>query len=112
MLPFTETLNALKSLLPPNLQSPRVGIVCGSGLAGLASCLREVIFVPYDQLPGFAEITGELSYQWVSCMWLNWGASVPGHKSSLAFGLMGSGEGIPVVAMLGRVCSRLSGRND
>lgn len=28
---------------------------------------------------------------------------VPGHKSTLAFGLLGSGEGIPVVAMLGRV---------
>jgi hypothetical protein len=28
---------------------------------------------------------------------------VPGHKSTLAFGLLGSGEGVPVVAMLGRV---------
>lgn len=29
--------------------------------------------------------------------------AVPGHKSALAFGLLGSGEGVPVVAMLGRV---------
>jgi hypothetical protein len=29
--------------------------------------------------------------------------SVAGHKSILAFGLMGGGEGVPVVAMLGRV---------
>jgi len=28
---------------------------------------------------------------------------VPGHKSTLAFGLLGSGQGVPVVAMLGRV---------
>ncbi|KAJ7718496.1 nucleoside phosphorylase domain-containing protein [Mycena maculata] len=35
-------------------------------------------------IPGFAEST------------------VPGHKSSLAFGLMGPGDGVPVVAMLGR----------
>ena len=28
---------------------------------------------------------------------------VPGHKSSLAFGLIGPGEGVPVVVMLGRV---------
>ena len=28
---------------------------------------------------------------------------VQGHKSSLAFGLIGEGTGIPVVAMLGRV---------
>jgi hypothetical protein len=30
---------------------------------------------------------------------------VEGHKSILAFGLMGTGEGVPVVAMLGRVRS-------
>ena len=29
--------------------------------------------------------------------------AVPGHKSSLAFGLIGPGEGVPVVVMLGRV---------
>lgn len=28
---------------------------------------------------------------------------VVGHKSALAFGLMGEGVGVPVVAMLGRV---------
>lgn len=29
--------------------------------------------------------------------------AVPGHKSELAFGLLGPGEGTPVVVMLGRV---------
>lgn len=29
--------------------------------------------------------------------------AVPGHKSALAFGLLGAGDGVPVVAMLGRV---------
>ena len=29
--------------------------------------------------------------------------TVPGHKSILAFGFIGSGDGIPAVAMLGRV---------
>lgn len=29
--------------------------------------------------------------------------AVLGHKSVLAFGLMGPGDGVPVVAMLGRV---------
>ena len=28
---------------------------------------------------------------------------VPGHESTLAFGLLGGEDGIPVVAMLGRV---------
>ncbi|KAJ6627365.1 nucleoside phosphorylase domain-containing protein [Mycena sp. CBHHK59/15] len=83
-LPFAATIEAIKSLLPESLQKPRVGIVCGSGLGGIAECIRELVLVPYDKLPGFAQST------------------VPGHKSSLAFGLMGQGEGVPVVAMLGR----------
>ena len=31
---------------------------------------------------------------------------VPGHKGALAFGLLGSGGGVPTVAMLGRVSPR------
>ncbi|KAJ7283313.1 nucleoside phosphorylase domain-containing protein [Mycena rebaudengoi] len=83
-LPFAATVEAIKSLLPENLQKPRVGIVCGSGLGGIVNCIRDLVLIPYDKLPGFAEST------------------VPGHKSSLAFGFMGPGEGVPVVAMLGR----------
>ncbi|KAG5644829.1 hypothetical protein DXG03_007554 [Asterophora parasitica] len=83
-LPFSETVAAIKSFLPEKLQTPRVGIVCGSGLSGLVESFREVVIVPYDKLPGFAKST------------------VPGHKSSLAFGLLGAGEGVPAVAMLGR----------
>jgi len=77
-------LQVLKELVPPELQNPRVGIICGSGLSGLAASLRQIVLVSYDKLPGFVEST------------------VPGHKSTLAFGLMGSGAGVPVVAMLGR----------
>ena len=36
-------------------------------------------------------------------MLLLFGWIVPGHESSLAFGLLGGEDGIPVVAMLGRV---------
>jgi len=32
-----------------------------------------------------------------------YGLAVPGHKSALAFGFLGSGDGVPVVAMLGRL---------
>ncbi|KAJ7067849.1 nucleoside phosphorylase domain-containing protein [Mycena amicta] len=80
-LPFDAALEVLKGLIPAHLQSPRVGIVCGSGLAGIVDSIRDLHLVPYNTIPGFAEST------------------VPGHKSSLAFGLMG---GVPVVAMLGR----------
>ncbi|KAJ3930666.1 MAG: nucleoside phosphorylase domain-containing protein [Lentinula lateritia] len=84
MADFSATLQVLKELVPPALQNPRVGIICGSGLSGLAATLRQTVLVPYDRLPGFVQST------------------VPGHKSSLAFGLMGSGGGVPVIAMLGR----------
>ncbi|KAG6805541.1 hypothetical protein H0H93_004588 [Arthromyces matolae] len=83
--PFAETLHAIEALLPPKLQNPKIGIVCGSGLSGLVDSFKETVIVPYDKLPGFAKST------------------VPGHKSALAFGLLGSGEGVPAVAMLGRI---------
>ena len=79
-----STVDVIRSRLPEGLKSPLVGIVCGSGLSGLAGNLKEVVIVPYDELPGFTKST------------------VPGHKSSLAFGFMGE-KGVPVVAMLGRV---------
>lgn len=82
--PFSSTLDVLASLLPAHLLKPRVGIVCGSGLSTLASSLRGVVEVPYSALEGFGKST------------------VAGHRSALAFGLLGPGEGVPVVAMLGR----------
>lgn len=82
---FAPTLEAIISLLPPNLQRPNLGIICGSGLSGLAEDFRQLVIVPYEKIPGFGH------------------SSVPGHKSALAFGLLGSGEGVPVVAMLGRL---------
>lgn len=83
-LPFSATLDNLASRLPAHLQKPRVGIVCGSGLSILVHSLRDVIEVPYTELEGFGHST------------------VLGHKSSLAFGLIGPGDGVPVVMMLGR----------
>lgn len=59
-LPFAETLSVITSLIPKHLQKPRVGIICGSGLGGLAESLKEVVEVPYEKLPGFARSTGEL----------------------------------------------------
>ena len=104
-LPFEATLATLASLLPENLRRPQVGIVCGSGLSTLAAALREVVEVPYASLPGFGKSTG-VSLAFISCRGLalmHRFSLVPGHKSSLAFGLIGLGEGTPVVAMLGRV---------
>lgn len=57
-LPYAETLDAILSVLPTNLQKPRVGFVCGSGLGGLVDSFREVQIIPYETLPGFAKSTG------------------------------------------------------
>jgi len=81
---FTSTLLTIRSLLPPTLQSPRIGIVCGSGLSGLAGSIRDKVIIPYSDLDGFGTST------------------VSGHLSALAFGFLGEGQGVPVVAMLGR----------
>ncbi|CAA7268811.1 unnamed protein product [Cyclocybe aegerita] len=81
---FDASIKAIKETLPVNLQSPRVGVICGSGLSGLVDIFRDVVLVPYENIPGFSKST------------------VPGHKSALAFGFLGAGEGVPVVAMLGR----------
>ncbi|KAL4076752.1 nucleoside phosphorylase domain-containing protein [Scleroderma yunnanense] len=83
-LPYAATLDTISSLVPdPKLHKPRLGIVCGSGLSTLVSSLKHVVVIPYSKLEGFAEST------------------VPGQKSSLAFGYMGK-DNYPVVAMLGR----------
>ncbi|TFK31645.1 nucleoside phosphorylase domain-containing protein [Crucibulum laeve] len=81
---FTTTLETIRSALPEKLQKPRVGIICGSGLNGLAEHIKEIVTISYETIPGFGKST------------------VAGHKSALAFGLFGEGEGVPVVAMLGR----------
>ena len=83
--PFEESITAIRAQIPGNLANPKIGIVCGSGLSTLASRFKDKHEVPYHGLPGFVEST------------------VAGHKSAFAFGRLGEGVGIPVVAMLGRV---------
>lgn len=80
---FTPTLGYIRSQLPRELHQPRVGIVCGSGLSGLAGIIENIQTIPYEKIPGFGTST------------------VPGHQSELAFGFLGK-NGVPVVAMLGR----------
>ncbi|KAI0301467.1 nucleoside phosphorylase domain-containing protein [Russula brevipes] len=76
-----KNLVKLAELLPADLRSPQVGIVCGSGLGKLVESITECVIVPYSLLEGFGEST------------------VLGHRSELAFGKVGD---VPVVAMLGR----------
>ena len=62
-------------------QRPRVGIVLGSGLGGLAARVEKTTIVPYREIPGFPPST------------------VAGHEGELVAGLLG---GVPVVMQSGR----------
>jgi purine-nucleoside phosphorylase len=105
---FTQALYDIRSRLPEELKNPKVGIVCGSGLQGLADILQDRVEVPYGAITGFGESTGELR---VVCICYTCTPSmadtllncrtVRGHQSSLSFGFLGSSR-VPVVAQLGR----------
>jgi purine-nucleoside phosphorylase len=60
---------------------PKIGIVCGSGLGGMADRLTDIKSFSYDEVPHFPTST------------------VAGHKGNLLFGLLNK---IPVVCMQGR----------
>ncbi|PPR03366.1 hypothetical protein CVT24_012491 [Panaeolus cyanescens] len=78
---FAASIEAIRSKLPESLHHPQVGIICGSGLSGLVDVIKDVQKIHYSEIPDFSTST------------------VPGHKSELAFGFLGT---VPVVAMLGR----------
>lgn len=60
---------------------PRVGIVLGSGLGGLADGIEGPVAIPFEELPGWPV------------------ATAPGHAGRL---LLGRLEGVPIVALQGR----------
>ena len=60
---------------------PRVGMILGSGLGGLADEIADATVLPYAEIPGFAP------------------SSVPGHRSELVLGHL---AGVPVAVMRGR----------
>jgi purine-nucleoside phosphorylase len=62
--------------------APRVGMILGSGLSGLADELEEATEIPYHAIPGFPASTA------------------PGHRGELALGRL---AGQPIVAMRGRL---------
>ncbi|ODQ81625.1 hypothetical protein BABINDRAFT_159892 [Babjeviella inositovora NRRL Y-12698] len=69
----------------PELITPRVMIICGSGLGGIASILKgTTVEVPYETIPGFRQST------------------VQGHAGKLVFGLIGENK-VPVMCMVGRL---------
>src|SRR5215211_5169093 len=61
---------------------PRIALVLGSGLGGFADDFEEPVAIPYEDIPGFVRSTAQ------------------GHAGRLVIGKI---EGVPVLAMQGRV---------
>jgi len=51
-------LAKVKELVPVDLLTPLVAIVCGSGLSTLGSAIKEGVVIPYTELPGFLTSQG------------------------------------------------------
>lgn len=56
-----EAYSFIKKNLPSILQSPRVAIVCGSGLGGLANTIDSAqrVEIDYSDIPHFPRLTGQ-----------------------------------------------------
>lgn len=56
-----EAVHFIKRQLPSSLQAPRVAIICGSGLGGLASTIDDQLRVEIDycDIPHFPNLTGQ-----------------------------------------------------
>lgn len=55
-----EAVSYLKARLPTALQKPRVAVVCGTGLGGLANTIHGKLKVEHDytSIPHFPRLTG------------------------------------------------------
>ncbi|CAO2649373.1 Nn.00g067580.m01.CDS01 [Neocucurbitaria sp. VM-36] len=81
----TETAQYVRSQLPACLQSPKLAIVCGSGLGGLADTIEPEpkIELAYGTIPNFPQST------------------VQGHAGKFVFGQIGP-QKMPVALLVGR----------
>lgn len=60
--PESEACRFLRERLPATLQNPRIAIVCGSGLGGLADTINDNSRVEYEygKIPHFPRPTGKV----------------------------------------------------
>lgn len=78
---YEDVERIAKSVLERVKSRPHIGIICGSGLGGLADALEDKEVLPYAEIEGFPVST------------------VPGHAGRLVFGTL---QGRQVVLMQGR----------
>lgn len=83
---LSTAASTVYSLLPSHLHKPRVAIVCGSGLSGLADALRDVHIVPYDKLAGFQRSTGAFDFSQDEERSLNESGQLRGTRAALRLG--------------------------
>jgi len=59
----TATADTIRAYLPESLKSPKIAIICGSGLGGLANTIdpEPRVELPYSQIDGFPVSTGMYS---------------------------------------------------
>jgi len=83
IVPFSQRLDELEARvrIDSDLQ-PRLGLVLGSGLGGLADEISDPIEIPFEEMPGWPAPT------------------VPGHSGRL---ILGSLRGLPVACLRGRL---------
>ena len=83
VVPFSQRLDELEARVRAQSQlQPRVGMVLGSGLGGLADEIEDAVAIPFEEMPG-------------------WPApSVPGHSGRL---ILGNLRGVPVACLRGRL---------
>lgn len=78
---MTAAAEVIRAAAGPDAPAPRLGLVLGSGLGGLADAVQDATAIPYAELPGFPV------------------GSVAGHAGRLVFGTL---AGTPVVVLQGR----------
>jgi purine-nucleoside phosphorylase len=79
---YSRAENAARTIRARVAEGAKIAIVLGSGLGGFAEDFTESVAIPYQEIPGFVSSTAQ------------------GHVGSLVAGKI---EGVPVVAMQGRV---------
>src|ERR1700753_1552886 len=99
----TLTVETIQKGLPDQLRHPKIAIVCGSGLGGLAETIEPEpkSEIAYSDVPGFPVSTGKeskkISYEKICT--LRPVTVVQGHAGKLVFGLMGKSR-TPVVLLV------------
>jgi len=78
---FEKIQEATNFILQKTALRPKVAIILGTGLSGLADEIEDVIYIPYGEIPNFPVST------------------VASHKGQLIIGHLG---GKPIIAMAGR----------